>query len=203
MLAPEPDLPGNRLNDAAVDARGRLWFGSMHFDAEEPTGSLYRLDPDGTLAVADRGYRVTNGPAFSPCGRVLYHNDTVAGLVLAFDLDEESGAVSNRRVFASLGPGEGLPDGMAVDAAGHVWVACATGGAVHRYHPSGRLLERVLVPSPVVTSVAFGGPSLSTLFATTARIMMSDRDLVAWPLSGALFAFETDAVGQAAPPFAG
>jgi D-xylonolactonase len=203
MLAPEPNLPGNRLNDATVDARGRLWFGSMDFAAEKPTGSLYRLDPDGTLTVADHGYRVTNGPAISPCGRILYHNDTMAGLVLAFDLDAESGALSNRRVFAALGAGEGLTDGLAVDAEGHVWVACVTGGSVHRYTPDGRLVGRIPVPSPIVTSVAFGGPSLSLLFVTTGRILMSDRDLTAWPLSGALFMFETDAIGQATPPFVG
>ncbi len=66
---PEPQHPGNRMNDAKADAFGRIWAGTMDDAEEEERGCLWRLDPDLTWHCADTGYHVTNGPAFSPDGR--------------------------------------------------------------------------------------------------------------------------------------
>lgn len=187
----EPDHPGNRLNDGAVDARGRLWFGSMDDAEEEATGLLYRLDR-GSLAPMDSGYVVTNGPAFSPDGRTLYHTDTLAGNIYAFDLHED-GSLANKRVFVTVKEGAGYPDGLTVDSEGSVWTGLFGGWAVRRYSPQGELLQRILFPVANITKIAFGGSRLTTVYATTARTGLTDASQ---PLAGGLFCFEADVPGQ-------
>ena len=66
---PEPDRPGNRFNDGKTDRRGRFWAGTMDDAEKQFSGALYRLDPDLGWSRIDDGYKVTNGPAFSPDGR--------------------------------------------------------------------------------------------------------------------------------------
>ena len=79
----EPHAPNNRLNDGFVDSEGFLWFGSMDDNEEDPSGALYQLGETGCVR-RDPGYVVSNGPAESPDGRVLYHTDTLAGVSYAF-----------------------------------------------------------------------------------------------------------------------
>ena len=187
----EPERPGNRLNDGAVDIRDRLWFGSMDDGEKAPTGSLYRFDRDG-LALMDGGYIVTNGPAFSPDGRVLYHADSLGRIIYAFDLGDD-GSLANKRVFAVIEEEAGFPDGLAVDSEACVWAGLFGGWAVRRYSPQGALLESVAFPVANVTKIAFGGAGLTTAYATTARIGVSGAGQ---PLAGGLFSFEAAVSGQ-------
>jgi sugar lactone lactonase YvrE len=191
----EPDRPGNRLNDGAVDPQGRLWFGSMHDGETDETGRLYRLDEDGPRAMDD-GYCITNGPAFSPDGRTLYHTDTLKKIIYAFDVDG-SGAIANKRVFATIEDGAGYPDGPVVDSEGCLWTGLFAGWSVRRYAPSGELISTVKFPCANITKIAFGGPELTTVYATTAAKGLSAAELEAQPLAGGLFRFETDVKGQA------
>ncbi len=119
---PEEHLPTNRFNDGKVDRSGRFWAGTMDDEEREAAGTLYRLDPDLSWARIDEGYRVTNGPAFSPDGRRMYHNDSARQVTYVFDLDD-GGSPTDRREFARFGKGEGYPDGLTVDAQGCLWVA--------------------------------------------------------------------------------
>ncbi len=192
-IAVETDLPGNRLNDGAVDPNGRLWFGTMDNAEKEATGTLYRLDASGPVAV-DSGYVITNGPTFSPDGDVLYHTDTRHNTIYAFDMDAK-GNLSNKRVFVTVEPEAGHPDGPVTDAEGCVWTGLYHGSAVRRYAPDGQLLTAIHFPAPNVTKMAFGGPDLSTCFATTARKGMKPEDLAAFPLAGGLFRFEAGVAG--------
>lgn len=198
------DASPMRLNDAKADASGRLWFGTMNDeDLEQPDGALYRLSGTGTPEVVDRGYRVTNGPAFSPDGATMYHNDTVARRIHAFDVAAD-GALSNKRVWAELNRYEGHPDGIATDAEGHVWVAHWAGSRVtQRDARSARVLRTVVVPAPNVTSIAFGGPGLVDLYITTARSGVGDSALAQSPLSGALFVARGVGPGRLAEAFDG
>ncbi|HEU0095158.1 MAG TPA: SMP-30/gluconolactonase/LRE family protein [Rhizomicrobium sp.] len=189
----EPGLPGNRLNDGAVDPRGRLWFGSMDDGETEATGKLYRLDRSG-LAAVDSGYVITNGPAFSPDGDILYHTDTLQKTIYAFDTGAD-GALLNKRVFVRIEQGAGYPDGPTVDAEGCVWTGLFGGWGVRRYSPQGVLLESVAFPVANVTKIAFGGPHLTTVYATTARKGLDAAALAAQPLAGGLFRFETAVPG--------
>jgi sugar lactone lactonase YvrE len=183
---PEPDLPANRFNDGKVDRAGRFWAGTMDGTEKAARGSLYRLDPDLGLTRVDEGYRVTNGPAFSPDGRTMYHNDSGRQVTYAFDLDE-AGNASNRRVFARFGEGDGYPDGMTVDREGCLWIAFWDGWCLRRLSPEGDLLDVLQVPVARPTSCAFGGPGLDHLFITSARRDFDETQLAAQPQAGGLF----------------
>ena len=196
LLEVEDPALGNRLNDGSVDAKGRLWFGSMHDAETNLTGALYRFDRRG-LQRMDDGYCITNGPMASPDGRTFYHTDTVARTIYAFDLAED-GALSGRRVFVRLEEGAGSPDGTAVDAEGCVWSALWGGWGVRRYSPAGELLQTVRLPVSNVTKIAFGGPDLTSAYATSARAGLSAEALQAQPLAGGVFRFAVDVPGLAA-----
>ena len=189
----EQDLPGNRFNDGYVDGGGNLWFGSMDDAQAEATGSLYRLDRHGTLARADAGYIIANGPAISPDGRTLYHTDTPLRRVYAFDLRPD-GVLSGKRVFLQLPQGS-RPDGMAVDSEGHLWIALFGGGRIERYSAAGRLAGTVRFPCTNITKLAFGGADLRTAYVTTAWKGLTPEERREQPLAGGLFAFRVDTPG--------
>jgi xylono-1,5-lactonase len=187
----EPNVPRNRLNDAKADAQGHLWAGTMPLNAQGDSGSLYRISPDGRVNIQDRGYGITNGPAFSPDGRYLYHNDSLRGLVYRFDL-HDTGELSHREIFLRFSPGEGLPDGMTVDAEGALWIAVWGGSRVSRYTADGRLDRSVPLPASQITSCTFGGASLDRLFVTSAA-----EGADAEALAGALFEIDPRVCGFA------
>jgi len=190
----EPDLPANRLNDACVSPEGALWFGSMHDPEAEASGALYRLDAEGRCVCLDKGYVITNGPAFSPDGRVFYHTDTANRTVYAFDRPEPH-TLTRKRVFMRIEEGSGWPDGTTVDQEGCVWIALWGGWGVRRYSPEGKLLATVRLPCAQVTKIAFGGPDLRTAYVTTAWKGMTPEERSAQPLAGDLFSFEAPAPG--------
>lgn len=189
----EPHAPNNRLNDGFVDSEGFLWFGSMDDNEQEPSGALYQLTSTGCV-TRDPGYVVTNGPAECPKGRVLYHTDTLAGVIYAFDR-ARSGTLTNKRVFVRLPPGSGYPDGPCVDAEGCIWSGLFGGWGLHRYSPQGELLARIELPVANVTKAAFGGEDLRTLYITTARVGLDDEQLGKQPLAGGLFSTRVDVPG--------
>lgn len=203
FVAPEPEQPGNRLNDGKCDARGRLWAGTMDDACRAPTGALWRLSPDGAVQRMDDGYVITNGPAWSPDGRILYHNDTTRRVVLRFDCDPDAGTIADRSVFVRLEDDEGFPDGMTVDAEGCLWLAHWGGARVTRFTPQGRVDRVLRLPVSQVTSCAFGGPLLRTLYVTTARTGLSASALQTEPLAGGLFAIDVDVAGLPAHGFKG
>jgi sugar lactone lactonase YvrE len=183
----------NRLNDGFVDANGRLWFGSMHDPEAAQTGALYRLQGEA-LARCDVGYCITNGPAMSPDGGTLYHTDTLARTIYAFDVGAD-GELSGKRVFAEIEDGAGYPDGPAVDAEGCVWTGLFAGWGARRYSPAGEMVEFVRFPVANVTKLAFGGEGLTTVYATTAWKGLSPEAREAQPLAGGIFRFEADVPG--------
>ncbi len=191
----EPHLPENRLNDACVSPEGELWFGSMHDPQSEPSGALYRLDAHGRCVKLDQGYVITNGPAFSPDGRVFYHTDTANRTVYAFDRPQP-GRLTGKRVFVRIEEGAGWPDGTTVDEEGCLWIALWGGSGVRRYSPEGRLLATVRLPCAQVTKIAFGGPHRRTAYVTTAWKGLRPEERAAQPLAGDLFSFEAPAAGQ-------
>ncbi|WP_429332576.1 SMP-30/gluconolactonase/LRE family protein [Paraburkholderia sp. 35.1] len=191
----EPHLPGNRLNDGFVDARGRLWFGSMDDAEEAPSGTLYRVNEQAAAIAQDDDYVITNGPAMSPDGRTLYHNDTMRRVVYAFDVAAD-GTLSGKRIFAAIS-GDGHPDGMAVDADGFVWIALFGGWRIERYSPAGELVDQVPLPCANVTKLAFGGDDLQTVYVSTAWKGLTAVERRHQPQAGGLFSFRAPAAGQA------
>jgi sugar lactone lactonase YvrE len=196
----DEDKPNNRLNDGCVDAAGRMWFGTMDNEHEQPTGSLYRFARN-RLEQMDSGYVITNGPALSPDGRTLYHVDTSRQCVYAFDVDQDS--LSGKRLLLRVSEADVYPDGPVVDSAGNIWIAMWGGGCVRCYSPQGRLLRSIALPVSQCTKAAFGGADLRTLYITTAAIGLSEDQRASQPLAGALFRVRVDVPGLPAHQFAG
>ncbi|WP_242127064.1 SMP-30/gluconolactonase/LRE family protein [Sphingobium sp. Sx8-8] len=172
---PEPHLPGSRMNDGKADAGGAIWCGTMDMAEEQDVGALYRLDPDGSWAMIDSGYRVPNGPAFSPCGRWLYHSDTARQQMYRFALTADGG-VADRQPFIRFMAEDGYPDGMTVDAQGHLWVAHWGGGRISRFTPEGRLDRSIALPAKQITNICFAGANLDRMFVSSAAIGLPESE---------------------------
>lgn len=199
----ETGIPDNRLGDMGVDPRGRLWFGTLDRDLTAGRGALYRLDPDRTVTkILDRT-SIANGVGWSPDGTLMYFADSATGRIDVLDYDVSKGSAADRRPWVSIDHADGLPDGLAVDSAGGVWVALWGGGQVRRYAADGILSAVIPLPVRNVTSCCFGGASLSRLFITTARVEMTERMLRAEPLAGSVFVVDTAFRGLDLPGFAG
>jgi sugar lactone lactonase YvrE len=194
----EPERPNNRLNDAVVDPAGRLWFGTMDNGESEKTGAFYRYERGIVVRTGLEGIAITNGPAVSPDGRILYFVDTRAGTIGAADIAED-GALGPPRPFARIDPAEGFPDGPTVDAEGCVWIGLYAGWEARRYSPAGELIGRVRFPVANITKVAFGGEDLRTAFATTARQLLKPDEIERQPEAGDLFEFRVDVPGTGCP----
>ncbi|MCL2348085.1 MAG: SMP-30/gluconolactonase/LRE family protein [Planctomycetaceae bacterium] len=200
LIDPEQNKPNNRLNDGKCSPEGRFWFGSLNMNRESHQAAFYVMERDGSVRQALTGLTNSNGIAWSPGGRTLYHIDTPTRQVTAFDYDGENGLIDHRRIVVQFpeATGFGRPDGMTVDAEGMLWVAHWSGGRVTRWNPnSGTLLATVAVPALQVTSVAFGGEKLDTLYITTARKGMTPEEQGAFPYSGGLFAVQPGVCGPA------
>jgi sugar lactone lactonase YvrE len=195
------DKPEQRFNDGCVDAAGRLWVGSLTSDKTNPTATLYRLDPDGSLTAILGGLLTSNGAAFSPDGRTFYHADTPTHEVRAYDVDAARGTLGAGRLLHRFESGKGRPDGAAVDAEGCYWTALWDGWRVVRLSPAGELLQTVEMPVQRPSMIAFGGPDLRTAFVTSAGKNLTDEDRKAQPHAGGLFTFRVDVPGLAQPAF--
>lgn len=190
LAAPIAEGAPLRLNDGACDRRGRFWVGSLALDSTPDAGALHRIDADGTARVMQSGLHVANGIGFSPDDRTMYLTDSARRRIDAFDFELETGRIASRRPFVQFAEGEGVPDGLTVDAEGGVWVALWDGWRVQRHEPGGAVSHRIHLPVPRPTSCAFGGPGLATLFITSARVRLSAVELAEAPLSGSVFAVD-------------
>lgn len=198
---PEADLPGNRFNDGKVDRQGRLWAGTIDGECKEPTGSLYRLDPDGTVHRMAGGFICSNGLGWSPDQRTMYFTDSMVRTIWAFEFDAASGGLGERRVFVRLSDHDGVPDGLTVDAQGYVWSAIWDGWRIVRFAPDGRIDREIPMPVQRPSSCAFGGPDLKTLFVTSACVELQWEALRSGPLAGAIFALDCDVTGLPETPY--
>ncbi len=204
FLAPAPFDPRRfAFNDGGCDPAGRFLAGTMldPLDPAAPDGGggatpLWRYDGDGIWVGVTPAVETSNGLAWSPDGRTMYHSDTARKTVWRYDYDTATGATENGRVFAQVEDGAG-PDGAAVDTDGFYLCAVFGGGCLLRFDPDGRLERRIAMPAKFVTMPAFGGPDLSTLFVTSASFPIPQAERSARPNEGALFAMEAPARGIA------
>ena len=167
------DYVGNskcQMNDAIADPEGRFFAGSNFYDPdrEYEAGKLIRVDKDGTAQVADEGFSLANGLAFSPDETMMYFADSAARRIYAYDYDRRTGGLRNRRVLVQVPDDEGVPDGLTVDAQGFLWSAQWYGSSVVRYDPEGKVERRITFPAKQVSSVAFGGKDFTDIFVTSA-----------------------------------
>ena len=203
-LAEPPYEPATeRFNDGKCDPQGRFWVGTIYEPRDPPLAALYCWS-QGALAKQAGAITVSNGLAWSPNGRTMYWSDTKAHTIFAFDFDPVSGALANRRVFASFpvrAPGQpldaygGRPDGAAVDLEGCYWVAMFEGQRLLRLSPEGAVLREVRLPVRCPTMPCFGGPELKTIYITTARQNRPAAELAEQPFAGCVLALDVDVPG--------
>lgn len=199
---PESDMPNNRFNDGKCDPAGRFWAGTMSYDKARGAGSLYRMDTDMSVHRMVDNVTISNGIVWSLDNRILYFIDSVNRTIDAFDYDQSTGNISNRRVAVSTDKKYGFPDGMALDEEGLLWVAHFGGGCVCRWNPdTGELAHKINIPqASQTTACTFGGDNFNELYITSACEDMTDEDLKGEPLAGSLFKVDVDVKG--APTFA-
>jgi len=203
-VLPAPGQPeGTRFNDGGCDPQGRFWAGTLSYDGTPEVSSLYRLEPDGAVREVVIGVTNSNGMAWSRDGAWAYYVDTGRGTVDQLEVEPTTGRVTGRRTLLRVPESEGLPDGLTIDAEGHLWLALWGGGCMHRYTPSGALDRVVELPVSLVTSVTFGGPQLDELFVTTAREGLTAAQRAAQPLAGSVFRHRPGIHGLPAEEFAG
>jgi len=194
----EPERPNNRLNDGTVDPAGRLWFGTMDNGETGKTGAFYRFENGAVAATGIEGIAITNGPALSPDGRILYFVDTREGRIDSAEVSGD-GMLGPSRPFVRIDPADGFPDGPTVDSEGCVWIGLYAGWEARRYSPAGELLGRVRFPVANITKIAFGGDDLRTVYATTARQLLTPAQIELQPQAGDLFEFRVDVPGNPCP----
>jgi sugar lactone lactonase YvrE len=192
LVHPEPDRPGNRLNDGKVGPDGCFWVGSMDDRPDkEPVAALYRVTPEGTSTKVADGLTVSNGLAWSADGRTMFHSDSRQRFIAAYDFDPRTSAMSNRRILRTMTDAEGRPDGAAADSEGYYWSAGVSAGRLNRIAPDGMIDRQVALPAPAPTMPCFGGPGLTTMYVTSLQREGQDP--------GSVFALD---VGIAGAPIA-
>lgn len=197
----EGDQPDNRFNDGKVDRQGRYWAGTMNeVEIGKPDAGLYRFDAPGRITKMISDVTISNGTGWSPDNRTMYYNDTLRYTVFAYDFDAATGTISNRRSFATFEPSaKGLPDGLTVDAEGHIWCALVNYGRILRLDPDGKIERMVTFPPTRGTSATFGGKNHNELYITTARETLTPEEIAQQPLAGSLFVCEPGCQGLPEP----
>jgi sugar lactone lactonase YvrE len=204
LFHPELDVTTNRLNDGKVSPEGRFWAGTMDERPEkEPVGNLYRLDADHRCTRMAGGVKVSNGLAWSPDGRTMYHSDSRGAAIFRYAYEPATGAIGPREVFVSMQPDWGRPDGGATDEEGCYWSCGISAGRINRFSPAGELIEYVELPITHPTMPCFGGPDGRTLYVTSLRENLTDAELAKTPQAGGVFMLEPGVAGAPAALYKG
>jgi sugar lactone lactonase YvrE len=189
-----------RMNDGGTDPQGRFYCGTMAYSEKEGAGTLYRLDHDHTVTPVLTGVTISNGIRWTADGSRVLYNDTPTGRVDVFDFDGDTGEFRDRRPFATMAEGSGMPDGLAIDVEDGVWVAKWGGSRVEHYDATGRLVESLRLPVSQVTACAFGDDDRRTLYITTSR---EGKEHGEEPEAGAVFRARVDVPGGPETAFGG
>lgn len=196
IVAPvEADQIATRMNDGSCDSAGRFWAGTMAYDTRPGLGAVYRLGPDHAVTKVLDGVSVSNGICWDDKAGLMFYVDSGTGQLNMYDYEPESGSVSRPRVLAVVNSSEGLPDGIAQDAEGCIWMAIWGGSSVRRYRRDGTLDAVIRLPTSQITSCAFGGEQLTELYITSAWAGLNNQQRMQDPLAGAIFRVVLDIPG--------
>lgn len=178
---------GTVINDGTADSAGRLWVGSVGPDKNPETGTLIRIERDGKAHKVANGFALSNGMAWDDATNSLLHVDSLAKTVWRHRISLASGEILGSQPFVQLEDEDGLPDGIVLDAEGHLWVAVYGRGEVRRYRPNKQIDRTVELPTAQATSVAIGGQDGLDLLITTAREGFDPERSAAEPHAGLLY----------------
>jgi sugar lactone lactonase YvrE len=194
------DCEGMRFNDGRLDRRGRFLAGTMvmNMSLAKPFGGIYSLSGELKSPVLKqqlKGFLTPNGMAFSPDGSLMYLSDShpKSQNIWSFKYDNDSGEISDRKLFFDMSHIPGRPDGAAVDVDGCYWICGNDAGVVYRITPEGVIDQTFNLPIKKPAMCSFGGPNLDTLFITSIRPL--GIDLSDQPLAGGLFSIKTSTQG--------
>ena len=189
------NTPGLRLNDGRADRDGYFWAGSMIEDAglARQQATLYRLNYHGEAEAKVHGLHISNGLCWSPDGSTLYHSDSPLHQIYHYDYCPQSGAISNKRLFARTEE-NAHPDGSTIDAQGCLWSALWGAGKVVRFSAQGQLLLALDLPVSQPSSVAIGGPDMNWLMITSSKLGLSMAQLAQQPQAGQLFIYQLQGI---------
>jgi sugar lactone lactonase YvrE len=207
-LAAAPyDTTTTRFNDGRVDPAGRFWVGTLYEPRDKPAAEMYSFERGNVHRVWSGGMTVSNGLAFSPDSRWMYHADTTSHRIDRYEFNAATGTVSHPQRFQQFSSDKaasdygGRPDGAAVDSEGAYWCAMFEGGRILRFAPGGELLREVKVPLRCPTMVAFGGDDLRTLYITSASHKRSPEERAKYPLTGRVLSLRVDVPGLREPEY--
>jgi sugar lactone lactonase YvrE len=207
-IAPAPYDPAvMRFNDGRVDPAGRFWIGTLYEPRDKQAAQMYCLERGKLRLAWSGGMTVSNGLAFSPDGRWMYHADTTSHRIDRYQFDVATGTASNPQRFQQFSTDRthdyaGRPDGAAVDSEGAYWCAMFEGGRILRFAPGGELLREIQLPLRCPTMVAFGGDDLRTLYITSAGLKRPAQERAQYPLSGKVLSLRVDVAGLPEPEYA-
>jgi len=188
------DWQERRGNDGAIDPLGNIWFSTTHIDHLDGDGNLYCLLPDGEIKKMVERVSISNGPSWSPDGKTMFHTDSGSRSIKRYFQNQWQLTETIRPIH--IAEDFGYPDGMAMDVNGILWVAIWGGFAVGGYDiKTSRLVHKITVPVPHVSSCAFVGSNLDYLLITTSRKGLSQEDLLKYPESGRTFLVQMDTKG--------
>lgn len=191
----QPELGSRtRMNDGGLDRQGRFLVGGIDEEGMHPITDVWSVSESGVQPVLS-GVGCANSIAFSPEGDTMYFADSRRRDIFAYQYDRATGTPGEKRRFATLGEGEGSPDGSCVDSEGALWNAQFGGGAVQRFLQTGERHIRVELGVPNVTCCCLGGRNLDLLFVTTASAGMDKAALKKWPWAGGLFVCQVETKG--------
>ncbi len=161
-------LASFHCNDMVVDAKGRAYIGNFGFDlhagAKPQFAEIVIVTPDGEARVVAEEMRFPNGAVITPDGRTLIVGESTGRRLTAFDIQPD-GSLTRRRVWADLG--NHIPDGIALDAEGAIWLASPQSSEVIRVREGGAVTERISVATDAFACI-LGGPDRLLLFVATA-----------------------------------
>ena len=172
----------------------------MNWDGKMNMGKLFALRPNGSLDVLDEGLTIPNGMGWNKTEDTFFMIDTGHQKMYAYDFDKESGRLANKRIFKTFKHDE-YPDGMAIDANDHFWIAIWDGARIIRLNQYGEELERIDLPVQYPTSCCFGGDGLKKLYISTSTLLLKETRINQHK-DGKVLVFETSMKGKPERRFA-
>ena len=155
-----------RFNDVIATPAGDVFAGTV--GTSETSGGVYRMFQNGTVERLWDGSHIANGMGFSPDLAYFYWTDSDARHIYRFNYDETTHKLTGRELIYEVPEAEGVPDGLAVAGDGTFFSARYGGSLLVHHAEDGRVLTKIPVDAKNVTSAAFGGAGLGTLYITTA-----------------------------------
>lgn len=198
----DSEVPGVNFNDGKCDPWGRFLAGTLSDSDTEPACALYSYEAGLGLRKLRDNVILSNGLAWDSQGTTLYFIDSMRREVAAFPYAPDTGLLGEKRLVINIPEEQGIPDGMAIDSDGNLWIALWGGSSVGCWSPeSGQALREISLPCSLPTSCCFGGKDFRRLYITTARNGLSPSELKSQPLAGSIFFCDLDTPGYPATLF--